>query len=395
MRHSVFFQAIQWLVLTSLVQCAAAAPMLEQTTLFQSGDAGYVYYRIPSLAVTTHGTVLAFTEGHKNSSDTSDIDLMLRRSQDGGRTWSEVQCVADGGTHVMGNPCPVVDQTTGTIWMPYRQDLRTVLLTKSTDDGLTWSTPIDITQSATPPGAFDRAPGPGHGIQLNSGRLVIPGWFDSTATSDQIQSSYAFYSDDHGATWKVGQPLTSNASDECEAVQLADGRLYMTGRSRLDLKQRAYALSSDGGETWSPVRNDPSLLGRGSAAGVLRFTDAVHDDRNRILLAASTDPGSDPNKLPMVVSLSYDETDTWPVSKFLTNGFSGYADLAVTDDHNILCLYEADNMSQSLRRIVLARFNLEWLTDGKDSILTAEPSTLVVLAMGVIGLLAYGWRKRR
>ncbi len=149
----------------------------------------------PALIVTSNQTLLAFCEGRKNSaSDTGDIDLLLKRSTDGGKTWSEPQVVWDDGPNTCGNPCPVVDETTGTIWLLLTHNpgdtgearimegkpggTRTVWLSRSTDDGKTWTPPVDITASTKDPSWGWYATGPGVGIQIqhgpHRGRLVIP-----------------------------------------------------------------------------------------------------------------------------------------------------------------------------------------------------------------------------
>ena len=143
---------------------------VQQVDVFQSGTEGYRTYRIPAVVLSNKGTVLAFCEGRKtSSSDAGDIDLMLRRSTDGGRTWQPMQLVyEEGGTAkiTIGNPCPVVERTTGTIWLPFCRNNDRVFITKSTDDGLTWNKPIEITRQVKKPEWRWYATGPGHGIQL-------------------------------------------------------------------------------------------------------------------------------------------------------------------------------------------------------------------------------------
>ena len=353
---------------TGAVAADDPGPLLAQQTLFQAGDAGHATYRIPALAVTKRGTVLAFGEGRKNTgSDWDDINMAIRRSLDGGRTWTAIQFIADQGVLTMGNPCPVVDRATGTIWLflcrgskPGRGNAD-ILVMKSTDDGQSWSEPVDVSSSAADKGWPFVGTGPGHGIQLKSGRLLVPCWADSTPRCGEIQTSYCFYSDDHGETWKLGQPLTRNASDECDVVELVDGGVYLNARSRQGKKQRAYAFSSDGGHSWSEVKYDPSQPEPSCDGAVIRLSDTDRFQKNRVLVSCPANPNGRDH---MTIWLSYDECRTWPVSKVLNEAYSGYSDLAVAGDGTILCLYE----TEGCRKITLARFNLQWLTDGKDSL---------------------------
>jgi sialidase-1 len=336
------------------------ASLLEQQPLFEAGEGGYHCYRIPALVVTRAGTVLAFAEARKNScSDHGDIDLVLRRSEDDGQSWSERRIVADDGARTMGNPCPLVDRTTGTIWLPFCRDNRRILVTKSSDDGRTWSKPVDITRDAMDPAWHWVGTGPGHGVQLSSGRLLVPCWADATPKLGEIQLSFVFYSDDHGATWKLGGALEADKSDECEVVELDDGSVYLNARSRQAKRQRAVALSKDGGATWSPVAFDARMPEPSCQGSVVRLTGRRRFAKSRVLVCSPADRQS---RSRLTVRLSYDECQTWPVVKILCDGPSAYSDMAVTRAQHVLCLYEADNY----KRIDLARFNVEWLTDGND-----------------------------
>ena len=340
----------------------ADTPCIEQTDLFVSGKDGYHTYRIPAVLVTKKGTVLAFCEGRKNSgSDHGDIDLVLKRSTDGGHTWADMEIIADDGIHTMGNPCPVVDKSNGAIWLPLCRDNKRILLMKSTDDGTTWSKPVDITGQAMNPAWHWVGTGPGHGVQLTSGRLVIPCWADATERLGEIQFSFILYSDDRGTAWQRGSALDRNASDECEVVELVDGSLYMNMRSRQGKKLRAYSWSKDGGETWSSVKYDAGLPEPSCQGSIIRLTSMRQFRKNRILLACPADQAT---RTRLTVRVSYDECRSWTVSKVLFSGPAAYSDLAVTTDSQILCLYEADDYS----RIAMARFNIEWLTDGQDSL---------------------------
>jgi len=345
---------------------AADASGILRSDLFVSGQDGYRAFRIPSLVVTRKGTILAICEGRKKStSDRGDIDLVIKRSLDNGSTWGKMQIIFDDGENTAGNPCPVVDRRTGTVWLPFCRNNKQVFITRSDDDGVTWSKPVEITKEVSQPDWTWYATGPGHGIQLQSGRLLIPcdhKLNSATKTQTQWYFSHVFYSDDHGKTWKLGGTLGPR-TNECQAVQAEDGSVYLNMRSYEDKNRRARAWSKDGGLTWSEVTLDETLVEPKCQASLLRYTDPKTDGKSRILFA---NPASTERK-NMTVRLSYDDCRTWPVARVLNPGKSVYSDLAAASDKSILCLYENGEKDQ-YEKMTLARFTLGWLTEGKDTL---------------------------
>jgi sialidase-1 len=355
--------------------------IFEQRPVFISGQDGYHTYRIPSLIVTERGTVLAFCEGRKNSrSDTGDIDIVFKRSTDNGATWSPMQLVADDGPNTIGNPCPVVDRDTDTIWLLLTHNpgdigereisgrtgsgTRTVWVSKSVDDGRTWSAIEEITATTKAKDWTWYATGPGCGIQLPCGRLVIPCDHNATIDKKSVRRSHVIYSDDHGATWRLGGVITGNVN-ECQVVQTVDGALVMNMRSYASdpcvKNHRAVASSVDGGLHWSDVWYDQTLIEPVCQAAFLRFTARPAHARNRVVFSNPADT----KRVKMTVRLSYDEARSWPVSKVLHPGPSAYSALAILADGTIACLYERGD-KHAYETITFARFSLEWLTDGED-----------------------------
>jgi len=354
-----------------------AAMLPKQQAVFVSGKDGYHTYRIPAIVMTKKGTVLAFCEGRKNSgSDYGDIDLVLKRSFDGGKTWGPMQTVVDDGPHTAGNPAPVVDQSTGTIWMPFCKNLgdkgesfikegkapRTVRVTHSTDDGATWSKPIEITKTTKLDHWRWYATGPCHGIQLKTGRLLIPCDYSDHGYGGHPFCSHVIYSDDHGATWKIGG-LLKDGVNECAAVETMDGRVYLNMRCYRGKHRRAVAWSQDGGLTFTEPKLDEALIEPVCQASVVRFTDVERHDKNRVLFS---NPAST-KRVQMTIRMSYDECKTWPVGKVLNHGPSAYSDLCVLPDMTVCCLYERGEQ-HAYETITLARFGVNWLTDGKDQV---------------------------
>ena len=343
---------------TALTATAADRPVFDKQVVFESGTEGTHTFRIPALLTTRKGSILALCEARREGgSDHGNIDLVLKRSDDGGRTWGRLQVLADDGGHTMGNPCPVLDRRTGTIWLPFSRDNQRVLLINSTDDGRTWSKPRDITAAVLPSKWAWVGPGPGHGIQLAgkkwAGRLVVPFWagIEKNVTAGATQLSYVVFSDDGGKTWQHGQPATVNHSDECEVVELADGRLYMNARSRMGKRRRAFCFSSDGGISWSAIRNDKGMPERSCQGSLVRV------GKNALLVAHPVDEAA---RRKLTVRLSRDEARTWPVSRVVDTGQAAYSDMAVNRKGEVLLAYEAGGY----KTITIARFNLDWVTRG-------------------------------
>jgi sialidase-1 len=352
------------------VGVAARAADVAERTLFQAGEGGYHTYRIPSLIVAKSGVVLAFCEGRKNGrGDTGDIDLVLRRSIDGGKTWGKLQIVWDEADNTCGNPCPVIDQRTGTIWLLMTHNLRedteakivagtskgsrTIWITKSNDDGATWAKPVEITRDVKKPEWTWYATGPGVGIQLKSGRLLIP--CDNKADGGKLRQSHVIYSDDAGKSWKLGG-VVGPGCNESQAVELSDGRVMLNMRSYERNKLRVVATSNDRGATFTEVTEDPVLIEPVCQASIVRHPG----EKGGILFS---NPASGKRER-MTVRLSTDDAKTWPHSRVLFEGPAAYSCLTVLPDKSIGCLYERGEKSP-YEQIVLAHFLLEWVAAGK------------------------------
>ncbi|MBM3739894.1 MAG: exo-alpha-sialidase [Acidobacteria bacterium] len=348
----------------------AAQGELTQTEVWQAGTDGYHTYRIPALLITRKGTLLAFCEGRKDSrSDSGNIDLLVKRSTDGGRTWSAQQVVSDMGADTIGNPCPVQDRKTGAIWLPLTRNpgnlaereiekdssrgTRTVWITSSRDDGKSWAAPAEITATTKDPNWGWYATGPGNAIQLRSGRLLVP--CDHRRFGSQARHSHVIYSDDRGKSWRLGgsaQPDTN----ECAVVELNDGSLLLNMRSYHGKNRRALARSTDGGLTWGEYRLDDALVEPVCQASFIRYGP-------KHLLFSN--PAST-RREKMTVRFSADEARTWSSGAVLHAGPAAYSALGVLKGGRIGCLYERGEKS-SYDRITLATFPLTWLTHGSNT----------------------------
>lgn len=358
-------------------------PGVKTTVAWESGTDGYNTYRIPSVIKTQAGTLLAFCEGRKNSrSDTGDIDLLVKRSTNCGRTWSPQQIIWDDGPNTCGNPCPVIDQSTGDIVLTMthnpgsdqERDIdagnvaegRTVWVCQSSDDGKTWTQPRNITAQTKAPDWRWYATGPGVGIQLrkgkHAGRLVIP--CDHTQPVTQadgkkvtVSGSHVIYSDDGGHTWTYSEPIQPGCN-ECQAVELSDGRIMLNARSAKEPKIRRVSFSSDAGRTWTAPTIEFRLIEPRCQASMVLFDPSGSSSKPWAVFA---NPGHPSSRQNLVVRASPDEGQTWPIAKTIEPGYAAYSCLVQLDTDTLGCLYEASKPEQPYHWIAFARFDWDWL----------------------------------
>ena len=343
----------------------------QQQAVWQSGKEGYHTYRIPALVVTAKGTLLAFCEGRKKGShDTGDIDLLMKRSMDNGSTWSPAQTIWDDGDNTCGNPCPILDRSTGVIWLlmtwndgrdreseiiaQTSRDTRRVFVTFSSDDGITWVRPREITADVKQADWTWYATGPGAGLQKEkvpfSGRLIVP--CDHIEKDSKHHYSHVVYSDDHGATWRLGGRTAQAFVNECQVAELEDGRLLLNMRNYdRTRKQRQIAFSHDGGESWTDQRFQSELIEPICQASMRRYRWPQAGEKGLLLFA---NPASDSSRVAMTIKASQDDGKTWTVFRVLHAGPSAYSDLAVLSDGRIACLFEAGS-KKPYETITLAR----------------------------------------
>jgi len=368
--------------------------MHREIQLFVNGTDGHLFYDIPVLLTTKAGVVLAFSEGRNSETggDCGDIDIVLKRSLDSGRTWEPMRVAVRTGPDVDGNPAPVLDKETGIIWLLFCRNMadgaedliiegkapRTVWVTSSKDDGESWAEPREITGDVKDPSWTWYATGPAPGIQLSSGRLVVPcdhvqgaqdlgaGYFDVASSVPVLSASghsHVIYSDDHGESWRAGG-VAQTGTNESVIVQTADGSLYLNCRNYVGDRRRAVAWSYDDGMSFEGAGWDETLPEPICQAGMIRFTDAIAHDKNRILFS---NPASTTHRNRVTVRISYDECRTWSSGKVVHEDHSGYSNLCVGSDLSIYCLY-IGGYGKSYDGLTLAHFDLDWLTDGADSI---------------------------
>ena len=353
----------------------------ERQPLFVAGDGGYHTYRIPALVPGPGGLLLAFCEGrHESSGDAGRIDILLRRSADGGRTWDAPRVVVSAPPDTCGNPAPVLDARSGTLLLLFTRNpgaaseamvaqggaVRSVWVCRSRDGGRTWTSPREITDQVKAPSWTWYATGPCHGIQLRDGRLVVPCDHVRGVHMERARDpghAHLILSDDGGEHWRTGG-CAAAGTNESVVVETADGELYVNCRSDNGRRCRAVAWSRDRGASLGPTSWDEGLPDPICQGSALRYTLASEHGRDRVLFsnAAATE-----RRERLSVRLSYDECGTWPVARTLHAGPSAYSDLAVAPDMTVCCLFEAGEL-RPYETLTLARFDLEWLTQGADRI---------------------------
>jgi sialidase-1 len=353
----------------------ASADERFQIDVFTAGAEGYHTYRIPALVVAPKGTLLAICEGRKTGrGDHGDLDLVQKRSTDGGKTWGPLEMIhEEGGTAkiTIGNPCPVIDQSTGTIWLPFTRDNDRVFVTSSTDDGHTWAKPRDITSAVKGADWNWYATGPGNGIQLQrgkfAGRLIIPcdhrvgAARDDKDNWDKAGRSHVIYSDDHGQSWKLGGS-TDFAMNECAVVELPDGALMLNSRSYRGKACRGVSLSKDGGATWEPTTDDPALVESVCQASLIRCRWTGLQDESRDVLLFSN-PAVPKGRHHLTVRMSDDWGKTWPHARLVCEVSSAYSSLAQLPGGDIGLLYERDDY----KHLTFTRFPLSWIQEKPDA----------------------------
>ncbi len=341
-------------------------------TVFEPTPGQYSSTRIPALVLTKKGTLLAFAAGRiESASDWADMDLLVRRSEDGGSTWAPIQVVAErAGSKPTDNPTPIVGDD-GTVHLLYQRDYAYAYYTQSTDDGLTWSPAVNITPTFE---AFKSdydwkvlAPGPGHSIQLENGRLLVPVWL---ANSDKLKPHRShrpsriatIYSDDNGNTWQRGA-MVSDAEgfknpSETMAVQLSDGRVMLSIRNESEKRRKGVSYSKSGISDWTAPAYDEGLFEPTCMSSIIA-TRYKGKDYLLFLNPDSEDIPKHPRQ-NLTLKVSDDDGKTWSVEHVVNEGISGYSDLAVGPDGTIYCLFETklnptDNWSLVLRRLTMEK----------------------------------------
>jgi sialidase-1 len=318
---------------------------------FASGEGGYSCYRTPGLAVSQQGTVLAFCGGRvDNCRDEGNIDVLLRRSSDGGRSWGPLQVIANDGANPCKIPLPVVlpNGRILLLWMwnasvkrEADRGKRFLRITHSDNEGANWAPSRDITDQVRLPGWKPwTGIGPGHGIVKQrapaAGRIVVPARHSVPGLGS---ASHLLLSDDGGHSWRVGAIAGFRPSSECAVAELGDGRLMLNSRSG---GQRVVSISRDGGETMASSAPDPQLIEPANGCQASLLTYAFTDDQQALVLFAN--PADPQHRTNGRLRLSRDNGRHWSRGFGYGQGpgsFSGYSDLARFANGDVALLVES------------------------------------------------------
>ena len=343
-------------------------PTLTRLDLWAPDDT-YTNHRIPGMLVTQKGTLLVYCEARRDASDWALMDILMQRSEDHGQTFSPKTVMAEGTAehNTVNNPVMMQDQN-GRIHFLYCEDYTInggrILRRWSDDDGITWSAPVDLTHFAMPEFHNAFALGPGHGIRMLDGTLVVPVWmvpkyYEAPLTSHKPSVITTFYSTDCGETWTLGELLETNNDiiipNETVAALTSDGRLHLNIR-HLGFS-RAHAYSKDGHSSWTQYEPDyalpdPHCFGsvaayhNGKNPHTLVFANCAHKtERKNVVVRASTDDGK-----------------TYPVSHVLDADRGGYVEVATDNEAGLIYVLYENNKGETDH---LVTFNYAWLMNSE------------------------------
>ncbi len=318
-------------------------------------------YRIPAMVTAPNGDlVVTIDERVPSCNDlrgSRDINIVMRRSQDQGKTWTRIERIIDFPEgQSASDPSMIVDGATGEIFLFYNfmdldteRDVYYLHVVKSKDSGETWSKPEDITGQITKPEWHSdfKFITSGRGIQTSTGKLLH-------CLVNLQCGMHLFGSDDHGESWYlIDTPI--KPGNESKVVELADGSWMIN--SRVNRKGMRYVhVSDDLGATWHS-RAEPLLIDPGCNGSIIRYSTVKEDSGKSCLLFSNAKMKK--GRQNMTVRISYDEGHTWSNGKTIYSGSSAYSTMTVLRNGDIGLLFEKDDYTENL----FVTFSMEWLTN--------------------------------
>lgn len=346
--------------------------LLANTLLFTPGDAGSVSYRIPAIITAADGSLVTVTDKRWNHSGdlAAKIDPVVCRSTDNGKTWSAPVVIANFGAATgAGDAALVLDKTNGDLlcliaanvglFQSTNANPIRLQVVRSTDNGVTWGTPADITSQIYGPnpnwkGVFVAS---GRAHQLRDGKIVAA--IAVREGTPEHLSNYMISSSNHGATWTASTGLAELDGDEAKIVELNNGNLMMSIRNK---GSRRFNVSTNKGLTWGTAYNQADITDPNCDGDFIRYTSTLDGYNKNRLLHSIPFAGDRTN---VSVLMSTDEGTTWPIRKTIFSGASAYSSLTVLPDGTIGIYYE--NGESSTYQMYFARFSLNWLSNGSDT----------------------------
>ncbi len=360
--------------------------------VYSSGTEGHKSYRIPAIIHLPNGELLAFAEGRVNgASDFGDVNIVLKRSSDQGKTWSTLSTIVDYDNLQAGNPAPVVDLLdprfpNGRIFLFYNtgtnhegevrkgNGLREVWYKTSTDGGLSWSEPVNITLQVHKPKQANFNPKynfqedwrhyantPGHALEItgkiNAGRIYVAANHSEGIPQKDGSDYFAhgFYTDDHGRTFRLSENLNLPGSNESTAAELSEGKLILNARNQKgNVKSRVVAFSKNRGESWDRIYYDQQLPDPVCEGSILNIGNRKHKMVLAFCNAADTTMRNN-----LTLRISFDEGISWPLTfpidknpENTKSAYTAYSDIVKLSKNKIGILYEKDNYSQIVFKTV-------------------------------------------
>ena len=346
--------------------------LLENKLLFSGGDFGSLNWRIPAVITAADGSLIVAADARVNGPGDlpNNNDIVIRRSTDMGETWSNALTIADFGEQGASDPAFVLDRNTGDLLCMFATHSGLFQSTfsnpirfqicRSQDNGQTWSSPADFTNQIYDPSWSAAWLASGNAHQLRSGRIV--GAIGVRENSGSAISNFMIFSDDGGHTWDYKPNVATPVGNEAKIVELDNSDLMMSVRNQTP-NLRQIVISEDGGDTWGSPYFQPELIDPFVNGDLIRYTSILDGyNKSRLLFCISAHPT---NRENLTIFLSYDEGETWSVSKSIYPGLTGYSSMTTLSDGSIGCFYE--NGEYENYQLYFARFSLDWLTDGVDT----------------------------
>lgn len=356
---------------------ASAEPFHIQVKVFDKNDNNpYTVFKVPSIVITSNNTILIAADARGSSyGDWDPSDGVIRRSTDGGITWSPLQVVVFGRSSGRSFSDFRLIAEGDTVHMIYGLDYSQIYHVLSTDAGETWDSPTEITDIFnTYKSQWDwvvLCPGAGHGIQTDNGRLLFPGWIAKQHYHGE-QRVVIIYSDDHGSTWKPGglvdAPSGADSINEAHIVQLSTGHFMLNARTHsMTQRLRSISYSENGVDGWTRAQYDSDLTDPQCAGALVRY-----DDTRLLFSNCAAKYG----RFNLTIRVSDDDGSTWGASKGIW-WQAGYSDLAVDDEGFIYILHEDWTAGEGMfspNRMVMQKINLDYITDGSSVSQSVESS---------------------